>query len=525
MVIFALMYVFKLAFKNVISRKSSVVIIIFIAFAISLLVLSNAIMDGTDNGIENTYVNSFTGDIVIRPEAEFPLSLFGDETPVTGVLSAIPGLVPYTSTKDIVLSDDDISSTISQISGAAAVNLNNVRTTIALFGVEAQDYFEMMTAVDVVEGSAFEKGQNGIMLNEILLAQIEKNSSTEIHVGDSLQLISSDGSSFSIRSVPLTGIYRYKVANDLLEKIAIVDPATLRDLMGMTDTFADDSSISTDQKDLLESDFDLDDLFSEDSDFFGDTDGDFTGDFSDELNSDFAYYGDDLSVSNEEADAVFDDTATDGIFEPFDGAVPEERVLQESTAWNFIICKTAPGAKTKNVIRQLNSQFKKNGIPVQAVDWRAAAGSSVSLINYMRIILNIGIILILLTGFIVVDNSLIVSSLSRIQETGTLRAIGAKRAFIAVQFLIETALLAVTAGIIGCFTGWIFNQILSSFNITISNKYLMQLFGGSTLKTVVTASNILGSLGLSVVLAVVGWFYPVKVALETNPVAAMRGQS
>ena len=86
------MYALRLALKNVISRKSSLVIILFISFAIALLFVSNAVFDGTDHGLERTFINSFTGNIVLRPKVDFPLSLFGDETPVTGKLSEIPTL-------------------------------------------------------------------------------------------------------------------------------------------------------------------------------------------------------------------------------------------------------------------------------------------------------------------------------------------------------------------------------------------------------------------------------------------------
>lgn len=74
------MFALKFAFRNIVSRKSSLVIILFVAFSIALLVMANAIFDGTRTGIEKTFSGNFTGDIVIRPKAGFPMSLFGDET-------------------------------------------------------------------------------------------------------------------------------------------------------------------------------------------------------------------------------------------------------------------------------------------------------------------------------------------------------------------------------------------------------------------------------------------------------------
>ena len=54
--------------------------------------------------------------------------------------------------------------------------------------------------------------------------------------------------------------------------------------------------------------------------------------------------------------------------------------------------------------------------------------------------------------------------------------------------------------------------------------YLSQLFGGDTLTAVITGTNLLRCMALSVLLAFIGWLYPVHVALESNPIVAMRGQ-
>ena len=72
----------------------------------------------------------------------------------------------------------------------------------------------------------------------------------------------------------------------------------------------------------------------------------------------------------------------------------------------------------------------------------------------------------------------------------------------------------------GCF----FALLLQKAQIGISNTYLMQLFGGKTLTFAITASNAIQNLVLSLVLAVVGCIYPVRVALKATPVEAMRRQ-
>ena len=143
------MYALRLALKNVISRKSSLVIILFISFAIALLFVSNAVFDGTDHGLERTFINSFTGNIVLRPKVDFPLSLFGDETPVTGKLSEIPTLVPYAKIKEAALDVEGVRAIVPQITGYAAVNVNDKRVPISLFGVPGEQYTTLMSSIKI----------------------------------------------------------------------------------------------------------------------------------------------------------------------------------------------------------------------------------------------------------------------------------------------------------------------------------------------------------------------------------------
>ena len=486
------MFVFKFAFKNIVSRKSSFVIILFIAFALSLLFVSNAIFDGTDSGLRTTYSESFTGDIVIRPVSEFPLSLFGDETPVTGELSAIPELIPFSDVLQCVSSIKDISSVIPQLSGMVALSINGHKTGISLFGVEANKYTQTMTGIEIIEGEPFEKDEHGIMLNEELYAKL-KEKDKNLSLKDKVQLITANSTTFTIRAVPVTAIYRYKVQNSTLNNIALIDPQTLRDLMNLQDFSEAREDIDNSQADLLD-DFSMEDLFSDSTDSEGE-----------EAESDAAFIIEENSIGEEERDA-------------------SKENLQDSTVWNYIICSLKNGStkNTSKIIRELNAQFEKNDWPVQAITWRAAAGGAVSLTYYLRSIFNIGIILILLTGFIVVNNTLTISALGRVGETGTLRAMGASRSFVAAQFFLETAILTVSSGILSVFLGAAVSLLLQGAHIELNNEYLSQLFGGTVLTATITFKNILRTSIVTAILALIGWLYPVKVALSSNPVEAMR---
>ncbi|MCR5289526.1 MAG: FtsX-like permease family protein [Treponema sp.] len=477
-----------LALKNVISRKSSFVIVLFIAFAIAMMVVSNAVFDGTGNGIQNTFVNSFTGDIVVRPKAEFPLSLLGDETPGTGSYSEIPFLIPYTQVHQVVHDTPGIRASTAQVTGVAVMNINEDKFASIFFGVDSALYTDIMPGIHILDGRPYDPDEKGIMLSTAMLDYIEEDCGTRPAIGDSIQIVSTNGRSFNMRSAQLTGIYEYPTDNEVLSRIVLASPEVVREVCGMvhaSTSLADD--IAHENQNLLNEDFDIDDLF-------GDT---FT-----EAEESF------LATADEKTDEV---------------VVAEDTEISEDTIWNYVVCSVQPGVPVAKVIKELNAEFKKQGWDVEAVGWRSAAGLSAMYLYWMRLIFNIGIIVILGTGFIVVHNTLVVSALDRTNETGTLRAIGADRSFVAVQFLLETAILTVFAGIIGCILGMIGTNALSSVQIVFHNNYLIQLFGGTTLSISVTAANIIQGFVVSVLLALIGWIYPAHIATQVSPVEAMVG--
>ncbi len=486
------MFTLKFAFKNIISRRSSLVIILFISFSIAVLVMANAVFDGTKSGIEKTFSRNFTGDIVIRPRAQFPMSLFGDETPVTGELSELPQLIPYGDIYKYVSNSGYVEKIVPQITGQAVLRINGENLAGAFFGVEALPYTELMTGIKIIEGQPYGAEENALMLSKEIVKKIKDECGRDVKVGDEIQMASFTGSSYTLRAARLSAVYEYSVHNDLQDRIILISPSTLRPLIGLGSTELDPGLFTEENSGLLEN---LDEGGGIDDLFGGD------GDFSAGETEPAGNYDSGASVAVSEKASEGDET--------------------EETIWNYIVCSVKEGVSPKIAVRLMNRYFEKQEWSVQAVDWRAAAGMAAQYIYWMRLIFNIGIIIIIGTGFIIVNNTLVIAALDRTKETGALRAIGAGRRFIAREYLAETLMLTVTAGLLGCVLGLVGNAALSAGAIKFSNTYLIQLFGGETLRTVVTLSNLAAGMILSLLLAVVAWIYPVRIALNTSPVAAM----
>ena len=479
--------ILKLALKNIVSRKSSVVIVLFIAFAIALLVVTNSIFDSTENGIKETFVSSFTGDVVIRPKNDTPLSLLGDETPITGSFSEIPLVSPFEHIYDELEKIPEIALINPQVSGMAALDINGQKFPAVIFGTETETYLKIMDAVNILEGSAYSDEDKGIMLSTQIANKVGAG------LGSDIQFVVAQGLTARIRTAPITAIYSYPVENAIFDQIVLINPETARELLGMNSMYDSAEVVLDDKTENLLSDYELDSLFDEGDDF---------------------YAKDAVQVTQlEEKEET----------EPVPQAAAEILSNATDTTWNFIVCKLKDSKDAKAVIKKLNKTFKKQGWAVEAVNWRSAAGSTAMYLYFLRLILNLGIIIVLIAGFIVINNTLVINILDRIQEIGTMRAIGTTKLFVSLQCMAETLILSVVAGILGLILGSVLSHIVSGIHITFSNAFLIQLFGGNTLVTILKASNLLKCFSISLILGMIAWIYPVHTALNTSPVTAMTG--
>ncbi len=95
----------------------------------------------------------------------------------------------------------------------------------------------------------------------------------------------------------------------------------------------------------------------------------------------------------------------------------------------------------------------------------------------------------------------------RTREIGLRKAIGAKRADISKQFLVEAMMLTVIGGIIGIALGWCISFLVNYTGI---------------LSTSVSLSSILLAFGVSAVIGIVFGYYPARRASQLNPIEALR---
>jgi len=115
----------------------------------------------------------------------------------------------------------------------------------------------------------------------------------------------------------------------------------------------------------------------------------------------------------------------------------------------------------------------------------------------------------LLVGGIVVMNIMLVSVSERTKEIGIRRAVGARRRDILIQFLIESAVISGTGGLIGVLLGLSLAKIISA---------------ATDLPSAIDPIAIIAALAMSTSIGLFFGIYPANKAAKLDPVEALRSE-
>lgn len=246
---------------------------------------------------------------------------------------------------------------------------------------------------------------------------------------------------------------------------------------------------------------------------------------------------DDLFGGSEDSLQVEDESGAEN-FDEFEGVEVMERAerlasveelkyeqseLDEGLALNAAIILDNPDdiVRTRAAIEQ---RIAERGLELKVVDWQEASGLVGQLIIVIRLVLYIAIFIIFLVALVIINNSMVMATMERISEVGTMRAIGAQRSFILVLFMLETLVLGVAAGALGALLGVAVIATLGVVGLPASNEIVRFIFAGPRLYPHVSVSNVVIAASVIFGVSVLSTLYPAIVATRIQPVVAMRGR-
>ncbi|MDP2307379.1 MAG: FtsX-like permease family protein [Pseudomonadota bacterium] len=176
------------------------------------------------------------------------------------------------------------------------------------------------------------------------------------------------------------------------------------------------------------------------------------------------------------------------------------------------------------MIEKIEASARQKGLSVQAVDWQTASGIVGQLVMVLQVVLYTAIFIIFLVALVIINNTMVMATMERTTEIGTMRAIGAQRPFVILLFLVETMLLGAIAGGLGAGTGALFITWLNHVGVPAVADALVLLFAGPRLYPVFTASNIAFGMGSILAISALSTLYPSVLAARVPPVVAMQAK-
>lgn len=180
--------------------------------------------------------------------------------------------------------------------------------------------------------------------------------------------------------------------------------------------------------------------------------------------------------------------------------------------------------KTEETMAAIESAGKKAGLPLKAISWQKAAGLIGQFTTLMRVVLYTAVLIIFVVALVIINNALVMATLQRVREIGTLRAVGAQRRFILAMLVLESVAVGLVFGAIGTVLGAGLIALLGRVGIAAGNDVLMFFFSGPRLYPALASYNLLLALVIVLFVSVISSVYPAWIAMRISPREAMQSE-
>ena len=174
-------------------------------------------------------------------------------------------------------------------------------------------------------------------------------------------------------------------------------------------------------------------------------------------------------------------------------------------------------AQLDQTVTAIEAAGKAAGLPLKAITWQKAAGLIGQFAILMRVVLFTAVLII----FVV---ALVMATLERVREIGTLRAVGAQRRFILAMLVLESVAVGLVFGAVGTLLGAGFIAFLGKVGIAAGNDVLMFFFSGPRLYPALASQNLVLALVIVLLVSIISSVYPAWIAMRISPREAMQSE-
>jgi ABC-type lipoprotein release transport system permease subunit len=178
-------------------------------------------------------------------------------------------------------------------------------------------------------------------------------------------------------------------------------------------------------------------------------------------------------------------------------------------------------SKLKQTLKSLQDICDQQKLGLKVIDWQKAAGNLGQFVYIAKFILFFATAIIFVVALVIINNAVVMATLQRIREIGTMRAIGARRFFVRAMVLTETVVLGLAFGTVGSTLGSFFVIMLGHSGIPAGNDFMYFFFSGPKLYPWLNAGSVVGSFIVVVIVTCISALYPATMATKVSPIQAM----
>jgi len=201
--------------------------------------------------------------------------------------------------------------------------------------------------------------------------------------------------------------------------------------------------------------------------------------------------------------------------------VYDQDEIDRGVALNAAVILKDP-SRLRAAQREVEAAARAAGLELKVVDWQKASGLVGQFVTLSRLILWTAVLIIFGVALVIINNAMVMATLQRVKEIGTMRAIGAQRRFVLAMLLVETVATGVLFGLAGAALGagavW---AVRLAGGIPATNDQLYFFFSGPALLPTLGAGSLLVSFLIVLVVSVLSGLYPALIAMRVTPVEAM----
>ena len=198
--------------------------------------------------------------------------------------------------------------------------------------------------------------------------------------------------------------------------------------------------------------------------------------------------------------------------------------IDGGVALNAALILEDPG-KLRATARDVRAAIEREKLGLKVVDWQEAAGLVGQFVTLLRVVLFTAVLIFFAIALVIINNAMVMATLQRVKEIGTMRALGTQRRFVVAMLLVEIAAVGIVFGLGGAVLGaGAVGLIRVAGGIPAVTDLLYFVFSGPALFPRLGAMPVGVSLAIVLAVAILSALYPAVIAMRVTPVEAMSSE-